>query len=321
MRREETNPTTLLTGSTGFIGSGIRQALTSAGHPARLLVRNPIPDLEDVPAGVVPSFGDLTDTDSIAAALQGTTTVIHAASYVGDDQEMQRRVNVEGTRHLVETAASLGVRSFVYVSTFGVYGGDYPVGAAEVDIAPHPRSALSASRREAELIVLDHGGTVIRPALVYGPGDRWFIPPLIKLILSLDAWIDDGEQLVSTIGRDRLGELIVALLGSSPGSGVFHAAHREPIRIRQLADPVIKRLGRRVPTESISVEQARVRLERAGVRESAIQLVTADSWINSEKIWKRSRVTDTCSRPLYSGTELDAYVALFDDPRGWRPAP
>ena len=316
MRGDEASPTTLLTGSTGFIGTGIRAALARAARPTRLLARSQTSSREDVPAGFVSARADLTDVGSIYACLDGISTVIHAASYVGNDRELQWRVNVEGTRNLVEAAARHQVPNLVYVSTFGVYGGDYVAGAAEIDIAPRPRSPLSASRWAAELIVLDHGGTVIRPALVHGPGDKWVIPPLIKLILSLDAWIDDGAQLVSTIGRDRLGELIVALIGSAPGSGVFHAAHRDPIQIRQLAVPVIERLGRKVPTASLTVARGKDALKHAGVGASAMQLLTSDSWINSEKIWATSRLSDSGHHALHAAGELDGYFAQLTDIAG-----
>lgn len=313
MRRSDAKPNVLLTGVTGFIGTGIRNALINTGHQSRFFVRGPKIDRWDGVAGLTAALGDLTDSGSIAAAVEGVSTVIHAASYIGNDRELQQRVNVDGTRNLVETAVRHQVRDFIYISTFGVYGGDLAAGAAEIDITPHPRSTLSASRWEAELIVLQHGGTVIRPALVHGPGDRWVIPPLVRLTLSLDAWIEEGAQLVSAISRDRLGELIVALADTSPGSGVFHAAHRDPIQIRQLAEPVIERLGRGVPTRSLTVYEAGERLRNVGISPAVIQLVTSDSWVDCDKIWKTAPLTDVGAVSTFSDAALDAYVAELNN--------
>lgn len=246
-------PTVLLVGATGFIGSGIRSALTGTGQPLQLLVRRQVQLVGDRPEVLL---GDLTDARSVAAALNGVSTVVHAASYVGSDPEEQRRVNVDGTRLLVEAAARRGVSRIVYVSTFGVYGGEYPVGMSEFEAVPHPRSPLSRSRHEAERIVLANGGTVVRPALVYGPGDRWVVPALVHLVMALGVWIEDGRQLVSAVGRDTLGRLVAGVSRLDVPGEVFHAARPEPVTIRELTRPALEHLGWEVPAASIDVVEA-----------------------------------------------------------------
>lgn len=301
-------PTVLLTGATGFIGAGIRSALTATGQATRILVRNPMQSARDFPEVVL---GDLTDARSVDAALDGVTTVVHAASYVGSDPEEQRRVNIEGTRLLVEAAASRGVRQFVYISTFGVYGANYAAGITEDDAVPHPRSALSRSRYEAERIVLANGGTVVRPALVYGPGDRWVVPALVHLVSALGAWIDDGQQRVSAIDRGTLGRLIVGLTRVEVTGKVFHAARPRPVTIRQLTQPVLEHLGRPVPTASIGVVAGARRLAMLGVDESRIRMVTTDGWIGAQRIWAVTGLRPQTEEEIFTSAALDAYTMVI----------
>ena len=310
MGRQRMNPTTLLTGSSGFIGTGIRSALLNAGHSTRVLVRAPSVGAQNPPA-LVTFQGDITDETGLLPALNGVSTIVHAASYIGENPEMQRRVNVDGTRKLVKAADHQQVQRLLYVSTFGVYGGNYAAGAAEAQIDPLPRSSLSWSRREAELIVLAHGGTVIRPALVYGRGDRWVIPPLVTAVLAHAVWFNEGQQLVSAIDRDTLGKLIVALIGAPQHEGVFHAARPAPVPIRSLVQPVIEQLGRSIPTRSVTTSQAKRMLEAAGLDRSKIEMISQDSWIDSSKIWGVTGLREPNPLVIYQPADVDDYASLL----------
>ncbi len=73
-----------------------------------------------LPEGVEAVTGDVTDPDSLQAALDGIGTVYHAAGIPEQwrkDTEEFARVNVEGTRNVVEAALAAGVERFVYTST------------------------------------------------------------------------------------------------------------------------------------------------------------------------------------------------------------
>lgn len=274
----------LVTGSSGFIGTGVRNSLAATQTPARLLVRTVDAETSE-PSWLVPFRGDLTDARTVDAAVEGASTIIHAASYIGNDPEMQRRVNVEGTRRLVEAAVRHGAPHVLYVSTFGVYGGAYEPGAREDDVVPRPRSSLSVTRLEAEHIVLANGGSVVRPALVYGEGDRWVLGPLVTLTRSLGAWVEGGRQLVSAIDRDTLGSLVLALAGRAPGGLVFHAALPDPIQMRHLVGALMTRLGLEVPLQSMGLVNATARLRNMGLDPSKIAMITKDTWISADRIW------------------------------------
>jgi nucleoside-diphosphate-sugar epimerase len=109
----------LVTGVTGFVGSNVAERLTERGMKVRALVRAEA----DLP-GVEQIVGDMTDPDSLERAVEGADAVIHCAVSYSQDFETARRVDVEGTRHLAQSALGQGVKRFVHISTCGAYDVD-----------------------------------------------------------------------------------------------------------------------------------------------------------------------------------------------------
>ena len=108
-------------------------------------------------------------------------------------------------------AADVGVERLLYVSTAAVYGPgpfrDLPVNGAPLS----PFSPASRTRALAEKFVRDAGGLVVRPHLVYGPGDRWFLPTLTRIVSRLDSIIDGGSAVLSVVDVDLLARSIYEL--------------------------------------------------------------------------------------------------------------
>lgn len=114
-----------VTGATGFIGRHVVQRLRRAGFEVRCLVRNiqKAKFLLDLGAEVVQ--GDVTNHATIAESMRGCEAVVHLANVYsmwllqGDEFE---KVNITGTRLVVESACDAGIKKFVYVSTVAIYG-------------------------------------------------------------------------------------------------------------------------------------------------------------------------------------------------------
>jgi nucleoside-diphosphate-sugar epimerase len=159
-----------------------------------------------------PSSGiDIMDTTRLAAAFRGCDAVIHAVSYVGPDARLAWATNAGGTASVVEAASRVGSPAIIYVSTASVLGRGPHRNVLPSFGDQNPASQVSASRAAAERAVLDVGGTVVRPNLVYGAGDRWFIPTLLQLMAQQPSIETAWKGSVSTIHVDDLAGLLVGL--------------------------------------------------------------------------------------------------------------
>lgn len=114
----------LITGGTGFVGSHTCRQLMAAGHSVSLLVRSEEKALkfyegigEGVPELVV---GDITDIDSVKAALEGCDAVVHAAAGTPMQIESVERlfeINVGGVKHVVSSALEVGIDRIICLSS------------------------------------------------------------------------------------------------------------------------------------------------------------------------------------------------------------
>lgn len=279
------NNRVLLTGASGFIGSAIHHALTRSGpQDIRRLVRGTGLTRPADPARVF--HGDLTDPDSLRGACDDIDMVVHAASYVGTDSQRCWQVNHLGTRHLLTEAARAGVRHVLYLSTAAVYGTGPHRGPGEGDLAPAPASPVSASRAAADEEVRAHGGSVLRPYLVYGRGDRWVVPTLVALLNALPGWIDGGRPRLSMIGVHDLARLVVALVATPvPPGTVHHANHPDPVTVRAAGEALARYLGVRLPTGEVPAG-SRVDLPvPPGLRRRHLDLISVDHWYASDRVW------------------------------------
>ena len=176
--------TVLVTGATGFVGSVLTRQLVSDGVDVRIFRResSSLDLLGDAAAAVDHAVGDVTYARSLYEAMEGIDRVYHVAAMVRfarRDREALRRVNADGTAHVVDAALEAGVDRLVHTSSIAALG--RPLGRDRAidettpwQDAPH-RSAYARSKRRAELEVrrgiaegLD--AVIVNPALVFGVG-------------------------------------------------------------------------------------------------------------------------------------------------------
>lgn len=276
----------VLTGATGFIGSAALDALVRRpGILVRALARSPGAARD----GVEWVRADLADPGSLRGTCEGAAALVNLASYIGTDEARCRAVNIEGGATLLAEAARAGVRRVVHLSTAAVYG-NRPHRGIEVDgVAPEPVSAASRTRLAAEAPVLAAGGTVLRPGLVLGAGDRWVVPALAELAARVPARWGGGRALLSTVDVGELARLIDAL-ATSPDplpAGIHHASHPTPVTSGDLmaalaAHGVVRTLDEDWPWNRC-LEQLRARPGR--VTERQFSLLARDFYQLSTPIW------------------------------------
>lgn len=115
----------LVTGATGFLGSHIVRRLLGKGHAVRILRRQSSSTKMMDGLQVETVLGDVTDRNSVFQAVEGCEAVFHAAGLVSfwrDHREIQRRVNVDGTRHVVEACLAHSVKRLVHTSSIAALG-------------------------------------------------------------------------------------------------------------------------------------------------------------------------------------------------------
>jgi dihydroflavonol-4-reductase len=247
----------LVTGGNGFIGSAVVRRLVESGHRVVCLLRerSDVARIADVP--YVRAHGDIRDAASVRAAMTDCDATIHLAAPGGweaDDLQLLDQVIVEGARHVFEIAASLAHHRVVLVSsTAAIAASETPVVFDERTpfTVPADSLAYAHAKHRAERVAgdsVESGADVVivNPAEVYGPGDTALLTAgnLIDFATSTPVLVCRGGTGVVHV--DDVAAGIVAALEHGR-TGERYILSGENLTIRQLAELVIRFLGRRVP--------------------------------------------------------------------------
>jgi len=186
----------LVTGASGFIGRSCVRELASAGFLPIAVLRT-IQKKSLVKPHEFVLVPDVRDRSAWTKALRGVDAVVHLAARAHVMSENSEnpdaeyaRVNVNGTKVLLQCCAEKGIRRFVYLSSIKVNGDATEVVPFSADDPPAPMDPYGRSKRDAELLIRhvceEHNidWTIIRPPLVYGPGVKGNFARLIGLVRS-----------------------------------------------------------------------------------------------------------------------------------------
>ncbi|MGW0827648.1 NAD-dependent epimerase/dehydratase family protein [Streptomyces sp. NPDC002845] len=288
--------TVLVVGGTGFVGGAVLSELLGTPEPRsarpRVSVLSRRPNDLTEHRGTRHLARDLADPRSLRDVCSGIDTVVHAASYVGRDPKHCHAINDMGTRALLDDAERHGVRRFIYVSTASVYGSGPHRGPDERALEPAPASPASASRLRAEEAVRAAGGTVLRPHLIHGDGDRWFIPALARLLRLVPAWPAVAASYSSMIAVEDLARIVAALVRRpepADAGAVYHCAYPRPVSMPSLVR-TLHSLLRLPEPRLLPPAEHRELVKRAvpDLSEHQYTLLTRDHWYDSGKVWRRT---------------------------------
>ncbi len=219
----------LFTGASGLLGRESVLALLRAGYDVRVFQRGDSGIAALLPDSIRPRFeqvrGDITNAQAVDLAMTGVNGVVHAAAKVSVSGEWAdyERINIEGTRTLLQAALNHSVGSFLYISSPSVaHAGAAIVGdGAGVASPEHARGNYARSKAAAELLALEANGTslpgggvlrvgALRPHLMWGPGDT----QLVERILERSAagrlpLLSGGTGLIDTLYIDNAADAVV----------------------------------------------------------------------------------------------------------------
>jgi nucleoside-diphosphate-sugar epimerase len=261
-----------VTGASGFVGGCIAQALAAKGHCVTSYGRRPLRAVR----ATVPDYHtwDIARGPIVAPHVDA---VIHCAAKVGDwgTGRAYHAVNVRGTHAVLESFVSAD--RFIHVSTTSVYSDGVPVVDVDEDapVGDCAHSAYGRSKAEAERVLLTAGRPVIvlRPHVVYGPGDTTLLPRL----LAAERF---GRLPVPGTGRNRLSVTHVENLALAVERallapvlrGVFNVSDADVPTVDALLTTVLARIGFRARLHYVP-------------RRMAWRIATACEWL-----WRMGRV-------------------------------
>jgi 2-alkyl-3-oxoalkanoate reductase len=253
----------LVTGATGMLGRGVARALADRGDQVTVLQRHP------AGLGLREVLTDISDADAVRAAVNDQDGVVHLAAKVnviGPEAEYER-VNVEGTRVIVDACMGGGVRRLVHVSSPSVaHSGNSLIGFGADPADPvAARGPYARSKAAAELVALGADGdqlavVAVRPHLVWGPGDTQLVARVVdRARRGRLPIIGSGAALVDTTYVVNAVEALLAALDrcTEAHGQALVVTNGEPRPIAELLTAICRAAGVPEPARHVPVKLAR----------------------------------------------------------------
>lgn len=289
--------TIMITGAAGFVGSHVTRE--AGRHGAALTVmthHRPPSESASAPSSAGPVRvvrADLADPRSLRGVCEGIDVLLHCASRIGGTAEDNEAVNARGTAALVAEARRAGVSRIVYLGTASVYGRGTYHRARPERLTRRPSSPTSRTRAAAEDTVLDAGGIVLRPHLVYGRGDRWVVPGLVRLLNALPGGVPDWNARMSVVSAAELATLLVGVArapATNLTASVYHASHPRPVTAAALLAAVARCAGLPPTRGGPTVDEARALMAGDAYATKAIDMLATSHWFDCAPLWTDLRM-------------------------------
>lgn len=253
----------LVTGATGFVGGALARRLLGDGYQVRALVRDRKKAEELKKLGAELICGDVRDGESVKEAVAGVERLFHIAALFRQAKfkdEVYYDVNVEGTKNVLHAAYHAGVKKFIHCSTVGVLSHiENP--PADETCPYNPSDIYQETKAEAEKYVLrfaserNYPVTVIRPAMIYGPGDLRLLKLFGTVAKRRFVMLGDGETLAHFVYIDDLVDgFLLAADSDKSDSEIFILASEGPVTLNHLVEIIAEEVGVRPPGLHLPVE-------------------------------------------------------------------
>lgn len=249
-----------VTGGSGFVGGAVLGGLRG-DHELRAMARSEASESTVVGLGAEAVRTSLEDIS--ADDIDGAEAVVHCAAYMEDwgPASLFYSVNVEGTARLLVAAREAGVRRVVHISTESVlFAGDH---LRLIDEStPYPDSTpfhYSATKGEAERLVLSANDpvagfetVVLRPVLIWGPGDQTILPELVAMARKGQyVWLDGGRHLVSPTHISNLVHGVELALDRGDPGEIYFITDGEHVSMKDFLTRYAATAGVTLPDRSI----------------------------------------------------------------------
>ena len=254
-----------MTGASGFIGTNLTRIL-APGRDVVTIGRD--------------ASGDLVLPDDLDAG----STVIHLGALVHRPEtpaEAYRHANLTQTQRIFDLFLSSRADTFIYMSSASVYGTYYRSTPFKEEDAGTPDTPYGHSKLAAEEYIMSHlpaNGTkrvyILRPAMVYGPGDKGNPALMRKLARRGVIWpfgaVSNRRSFCSV---DFLAEVTRRLIEERPAGNVFNLASPTPLSTNELFKIISEQEGHRPHIVSVPMPLLRA-ISRIGDRLRCLPLDT-----------------------------------------------
>ncbi len=295
----------LVTGANGFVGRATSRRVIDAGHQLAAATRTGNEPLGVATVKAVP-VGDVGGGTDWSKALEAADAVIHLVNpYLGGPdtpalRALGDRITVDGSIRLARQAADAGVSRLVFVSTLKICGeqSDEPL---VPEGPPSPASAYGEIKKAAEEGLKEALGgtntrlTIVRPPVVYGPGNRGTIHMLAAAVrrrpwvaLPFGGAVGNARAMIYV---DNLADaLIASAMDTAALDRVFHVKDRPAVSTAALLGKLRQLLGQAPGLWPVPPVLLRIPLSLAGRAETASRLLDSfdvdDSQIEAALGWR-----------------------------------
>jgi nucleoside-diphosphate-sugar epimerase len=253
--------TILVTGATGFLGSALTTELVKQKQDVRILARDEQKARAQFGEAATIIRGEITDAEQVKQAVDGVTTIYHLVGklyHPSVPAEIYHYTHVEGTRNLLKACKGQKLlKRIVHCSTTGVHGVTGSTPAAE-DAPFAPTNPYETSKLQSELLALEaykEQGlpvSVVRPGLVYGPGDLHLLGFFKSIQKGMFRVIDGGKALLHPIYIDDMISVFLLCAERPQAIGQsYNIAGDHPVTIRELSTAIAHSMGRELSKGSI----------------------------------------------------------------------
>jgi nucleoside-diphosphate-sugar epimerase len=241
----------LVTGASGFVGHRVVAKLLTRGEPVRALVRDPAKAEKLRAQGVEVCVGDLRDRTVLEGAVRDVDVVLHCAAAVGSRYGAREfyEVNVAGTRQLLKAASAAHCRRVVLLSSLHVLGIGNLDPATEDLPCRRTRDSAANAKIDMERLALDWAQppsvVILRPGVIYGPGDPHNIPKLLEALWrGKFVFLISRDNQVPVIHVDDVAAaMLLAANAPDGGSRIFHITDGSRTTIGEFVDRLAELAG------------------------------------------------------------------------------
>lgn len=275
----------LVTGSNGFVGKALCQALRDRGDNYLGSVRRKALAIKGQDFIIVESLDANTDWRK---ALDGCDTVVHLAGRahilndnIADPLAAFRLTNTQGTLNLAEQAAECGVSRFIFLSSIGVNGAVTSCFPYSSNDSPSPHSPYAVSKLEAEIglrriarrTTLDV--VIIRSPAIYGknaPGNFGLIQKFIKYGIPLPfGSIDNKRSLVAI--ENIVSFITVCIEHQRAKNELFLVSDDHDLSTLEIVELMGKLIGKKPKTVKLPLKLLWCIFTILGKRKAAVSLM------------------------------------------------